>query len=416
MNISPRLTRTYRSGFTLVEMMVIIAILGILVSLSAFGYRGWQTGLSEREAQSDLRMAASAMESAKNFGAGYPTSLPSTFKSSDKVTVSLVWGDKTKFCLGATSTRTQNVNYYILNGSDTMPQSGICPSAPFPPAAPTPSAVATSSAAISVTWPAVQNATGYTVSYGTGTPTTQASCSGSPCAISGLSASTTYTISVTANNSYGSSPAGTTSVATQAPPIPGATSPSIASQTTNSLTVSWPAVTSATCYVVRYGTGTPASPTGCVSSPYAINGLSSGTTYNVSVTASNSNGSGAAGTTSGTTLTPPPPTPSNPSISYTGPVRTYGGPGGSTPYNTFTISAASSSCSSGTLEWKIITSLSWTTTGTWQTGNTATYNQIATGASQDRTYNAKPRCVIGAQATEHPGYASVTIPGCPDCR
>lgn len=118
------------NGFTLVEMLVVIVILGILTSLSVFGYQSWQQGLAERQVQSDLQIAASAMENAKNFGAGYPSSLPSNFTSSDRVTLTYRTGSLTSYCIDAVHTSTPSVQYFINSAQGSKPQVGTCPPPP----------------------------------------------------------------------------------------------------------------------------------------------------------------------------------------------------------------------------------------------------------------------------------------------
>ena len=207
-------------GFTIIEMMVVILVLGILIAMSVFSYTGWKGSINQREVQSDLRMAATSMESAKNFSDGYPSTIPASFKPSENVSIIKVWGDKTQYCMQARNLIDSAVVYFIRNGQTSSPQPGVCPTSPLPPSSPSPTASAASSSSFVVSWPNVSGATSYTLRYGTGSPTTVSACTSSPCTVSGLSASTTYNISVVATNAAGSSVPGTTSVVTVAPAIP----------------------------------------------------------------------------------------------------------------------------------------------------------------------------------------------------
>ncbi len=123
------------SGFTVVELLVVIVILGILVGLTSFGYRGWQQGIAEREVKSDLQFAAIAMENAKNFGEGYPGSLPTNFKSSATTTVAFKTGSGSAYCIEAYANKTPTIKYSITQGAKTTPQLGACAGATI--AAPT---------------------------------------------------------------------------------------------------------------------------------------------------------------------------------------------------------------------------------------------------------------------------------------
>ncbi len=211
------------SGFTLVELLIIIVIMGILVGLTAFGYRGWQQGISQREVRSDLQIASSAMENAKNFGSGYPAltagSVPPNFDSGSGASVVYVWGDDTRYCLQGTASAVSSITYFIDTTQAKTPQAGSCPSSPIlptqPPSAPSPVATAASVSTINVTWPNVTGATSYSVRYGTSSPTTPAGCTVSPCSISGLTYGTQYSVQVTASNIYGNTNSNTVTATTQ---------------------------------------------------------------------------------------------------------------------------------------------------------------------------------------------------------
>lgn len=285
-------------GFTLVEMLVVIVILGILTGLTVFGYRSWQQGLAQRQVQSELQLAQTAMENAKNFGSGYPLTLPTSYKSGEDVSLTLAWGDAGKYCLQAVSTKHSTVTFHINSTQDKSPQSGACPTAPVPPSAPAPSAVASSSSSITVTWPNVANATSYTVRYGTGSPNMPTSCTSSPCVVSGLSASTAYTFSVVATNAYGNGAAGTAGATTQAPPTAAPSVPTIASVgvTGGAATVTWGAVSGASSYEVQKKLSSTSTWDGSVSkttTSHAYTGLSLGATHNFRVRAVNSGGTSA---------------------------------------------------------------------------------------------------------------------------
>lgn len=216
-------------GFTIVEMLVVVSVIGIIAAVSTFGFRGWQQSLATKAVKSDLTLAMASLENAKNFTSGYPTEMPGNFNMSDEITLALQWSDATRFCVQASSNKYPSVMHFIDSTQGKSIRTGICPASPItptvPPAAPSPSSTPTSSSSITVTWPNVAYAASYTVSYGTSTPTTVASCSESPCAVTGLSSNTVYNISVIATNAYGNSPAGTSSATTpSAPPVCGSTS------------------------------------------------------------------------------------------------------------------------------------------------------------------------------------------------
>ena len=114
------------NGFTIVEMMVVVAAIAILASLSVAGFYSWRQGLTQRQVQSDLQQAAAAMEDAKNFGSGYPTSIPSTFKGSNEVSVTFYSSNGTSYCIDGVSTKFPSVHYFIDSTQGKDPILGTC--------------------------------------------------------------------------------------------------------------------------------------------------------------------------------------------------------------------------------------------------------------------------------------------------
>jgi prepilin-type N-terminal cleavage/methylation domain-containing protein len=112
-------------GFTIVELLTVIIVIGILASITVFAVSNWRTRTAQGEVQSDLNGVAAAMENAKNFGAGYPATIPTSFQASPNVTVTLMSDSLTNYCVQAASKVVPSVIYSVSSTSPT-PIPGIC--------------------------------------------------------------------------------------------------------------------------------------------------------------------------------------------------------------------------------------------------------------------------------------------------
>ena len=115
------------NGFTLVELIIVIVVVGILAGMTVISYGSWRLSIAQKEVQSDLQLAASAMENSKNFMTGYPTALPSTFKSSQNVLVTYYSGNSSSYCLNGVSLANPSVRYYVnTSAGNKSPRVGTC--------------------------------------------------------------------------------------------------------------------------------------------------------------------------------------------------------------------------------------------------------------------------------------------------
>lgn len=78
-----------QKGFTIVELLIVIVVIGILAAIVIVAYTGVQKRAVSAEMQSDLRNAANLMHIAHADTDTYPSTLPSGVKTSPGVALSL---------------------------------------------------------------------------------------------------------------------------------------------------------------------------------------------------------------------------------------------------------------------------------------------------------------------------------------
>lgn len=77
-------------GFTIIELIVVIAVVGILAGLTTFGYRMWRQDLTEKIVMNDLNQAGTALENYRNFKNYFPPNLAgANFAASEGVGLAL---------------------------------------------------------------------------------------------------------------------------------------------------------------------------------------------------------------------------------------------------------------------------------------------------------------------------------------
>ena len=205
-------------GFTVVELIIVIIVIGILVSITVVGYGAWRRSLAEQELKSDLTGVSAAMTNYRNFNDGFPlaptfSGSNALFEQSENVELTYVSGNKSTYCINALSRFDSSVRYYTDEKSND-PKTGSCSASP-------PSNIAInaySSTRIDVSWPSVPGATSYTWERSTSSTFSSGNATGSVSSPSltstGLATATTYYYRIKAVYPTGTSAASSVATAT----------------------------------------------------------------------------------------------------------------------------------------------------------------------------------------------------------
>lgn len=121
---------TTQRGFTIVELLVVIAVVGILAAVVIVAFNGVRDRATQATTQSELKTTATKLTTLRfdQDDESYPASLEAagienTDSTSFQYTYSAV--DNT-FCLSATSVATPTISYHVESANSLTIESGLC--------------------------------------------------------------------------------------------------------------------------------------------------------------------------------------------------------------------------------------------------------------------------------------------------
>lgn len=120
-------TKSRSKGFTVVELLVVVAIIVTLTAILIFSFGDWRRRTADTEVKTALTSLAGALKNELNFKNAYPTTaqgVPATYKPSERVTISYT-GTATTYCASGTSTAESTAVWYISHTSQ-IPSKTAC--------------------------------------------------------------------------------------------------------------------------------------------------------------------------------------------------------------------------------------------------------------------------------------------------
>lgn len=120
-----------KHGFTIVELVVVIATITILAAVGIIGYGPWQKSIRTDQVKSELAQAAAALKNHINFNNAYPANLGTVYTPGDGVVFDGGRISESSFCLRAYSSADSSIAYSV-SSDRTEPRSAGCQIPPRP--------------------------------------------------------------------------------------------------------------------------------------------------------------------------------------------------------------------------------------------------------------------------------------------
>ena len=113
--------RQRHQGFTIVELLIMVAIIATLATFTIFAFGSWRTRTARTEVKTALSSLSASLKNELTFNNTYPATVPSSYQPSNGVTISYK-STATSYCASGTSTAVPTVVWYITDASPTPTQ------------------------------------------------------------------------------------------------------------------------------------------------------------------------------------------------------------------------------------------------------------------------------------------------------
>lgn len=122
-----------QTGFTIVELLIVIVIIGVLAAISIVAYTGISKRATEASIVSDLRQASTVLEMDKASAGAYPSSLALAqegkgLNAGDGLIYEYSYDSATNsYCLTANSSKVTGMSAFYISNTNPAPTAGACP-------------------------------------------------------------------------------------------------------------------------------------------------------------------------------------------------------------------------------------------------------------------------------------------------
>lgn len=119
----------HKNGFTIVEILVVVAVIGILATVTIFAFGSWRARTAKTEVQNDLRNSNSAIKNYLTFYNVLPTAPTFTSIYTPSRNVTLTYALRSgngSYCLKGQSTAESSVVWYVDSLISLEPTTTVC--------------------------------------------------------------------------------------------------------------------------------------------------------------------------------------------------------------------------------------------------------------------------------------------------